>query len=113
MNWTKLITCKMADLTREGQPRGNEISGDDDLAGMGTLQEALHTWVLEAYHKPRPGHGLGPIPKGPKLGGPPPDHFIMLHGTRESVWEILLAGGEAGFTLAWLADDPLPGPSRN
>jgi len=43
----------------------------------------------------------------------PPDHFIMLHGTRESVREILLAGGEAGFTLAWPADDPLPGPSRN
>jgi hypothetical protein len=43
----------------------------------------------------------------------PPDHLIMLHGTRESMRDILLAAGKAGFTVAWPADDSLPQASRN
>jgi hypothetical protein len=43
----------------------------------------------------------------------PPDYLIELYGTSESVKDILLAAGEAGFTIAWPADEPLPGPSEN
>jgi hypothetical protein len=60
----------MADLTWEGQPRGNGISGDNGLAGIVRLQEVLRGWLLEAYHNPMPFHALGPIRKRPKLAGP-------------------------------------------
>lgn len=43
----------------------------------------------------------------------PPDHFIELHGSRKSVREVLPAAGEAGFTVGWPADYPLPKASRN
>jgi len=42
-----------------------------------------------------------------------PDHLIELHGARESMRDVLLAAGEAGFTVGWPADDPFPAPSRN
>ena len=42
-----------------------------------------------------------------------PDHFIELHGSRESIRDVLLAAGEAGFTVAWPADEPFAEPSRN
>ena len=70
MNWAKLITCKMADLTCEGQPRGNETSGHDGLAGMVRLQKAFRRWLLEAYHNLPSVHELGPARKEPKLAGP-------------------------------------------
>jgi len=34
VNWARLITCKIADLTREVQFLGNGRVGDDGLAGM-------------------------------------------------------------------------------
>ena len=43
----------------KGQPRDNGISGDDGLAGIGTLGEALRRSLLEAYHKPLPVHASG------------------------------------------------------
>jgi hypothetical protein len=46
-------------------------------------------------------------------GDLPPDHRIELYGDRESVKDILLAAGQAGFTIVWPADEPLPGPSEN
>ena len=57
----------MADLTREGQARGNGIDG---LAGIGRLPEAFRDWLLGAYLKPPLFHGLGPARRKPKLGGP-------------------------------------------
>jgi hypothetical protein len=33
VNWARLITCKIADLTREVQLLGNAMAGDD-FAGM-------------------------------------------------------------------------------
>jgi hypothetical protein len=60
VNWPKLMTCIMTDLTREGQPRGTGISGDDDLAGMAKLQEALGGWFPEGYYKLPHFHELRP-----------------------------------------------------
>jgi hypothetical protein len=60
VNWAKLITCKMADLTREDQPRGNGIAGNDGLAGIGVLPEVSRDRLLEAYLKPPLFHGLEP-----------------------------------------------------
>ena len=37
----RLITCKRADSTREGQARGNRIAGDDGLADIGRLPEGF------------------------------------------------------------------------
>jgi hypothetical protein len=34
VNWARLITCKIADLTWEVQLLGNGMLGDDDFAGM-------------------------------------------------------------------------------
>lgn len=34
VNWARLITCKIANLTREGQLLGNGMAGDDDFAGI-------------------------------------------------------------------------------
>ena len=70
LNWATLITCKMADLTREGQSRGNGIAGNTDLAGMARLQETLRGRLLEAYLKRPQFHGLEPNRRGPKIGGP-------------------------------------------
>ena len=50
----------MADLTREGQARGNRIAGDDGLAGIGRLPEGFLGRLLEAYLKPPLFHDLGP-----------------------------------------------------
>ena len=36
MRSSRLITCKIADLTREVQLLGNGRVGDDDFAGTGT-----------------------------------------------------------------------------
>jgi len=47
VNWAKLITCKTADLTREGQPRGNGISGDDGLAVMGGSRKLFAGGLLK------------------------------------------------------------------
>jgi len=69
LNWAKLLTCKTADLTREGQPRGSGISGDDDLTGVARLQEALPKQFLEAYHKLLCFPELRPTRKEPKLAG--------------------------------------------
>ena len=66
----KLIAGSMADLTRDDQPRGSGISGDDDLAGMVTLQGASRTGLLEAYHNLQLVHELGPARKERKLAGP-------------------------------------------
>ena len=46
-------------------------------------------------------------------GDLPLDHLIMLHGPRENIQDVFRAAGEAGFTVAWPADEPRPGPSRN
>ena len=42
-----------------------------------------------------------------------PHHFIELHGSREIVGRVLPAAGEAGSTVGWPANDPLPKASRN
>jgi hypothetical protein len=34
VNWARLITCKIADLTRDVQLLGNGRVGDDDFTGM-------------------------------------------------------------------------------
>ena len=70
VNCAKLITCKMADLTRKGQSRGNGIAGHDDLAGMVRLREGLPKQFPEAYHKLLTFYELRPTRKEPKLVGP-------------------------------------------
>ena len=49
-----------ADLTREGQARGNEIVADDGFTGIGKLPEVVLGQLLEAYLKPPLRHDLGP-----------------------------------------------------
>ena len=43
----------------------------------------------------------------------PPNHRIELYGDREGVRDLLLAAGQAGFTVVWPADETLPRPSEN
>ena len=67
--WARLIACKMADLTREGQARGNRIAGNDGLAGMARLPEDVSKSLLEAYHNLLSFHELQPKQKELKFGG--------------------------------------------
>ena len=65
--WLRLLS---PNLIQQANHRGNKISGDDGLAGMGRLQEGLRRWLLEAYHELQPFCELGTARKEPKLGGP-------------------------------------------
>jgi hypothetical protein len=42
-----------------------------------------------------------------------PNHRIDLWGVRENVIDLFWVAAEAGFTIVWPADEPLPGPSEN
>ena len=70
VNCAKLITCKMVELTREDQSRGNGIAGNDDSAGMVRLRGGLPMQFPKAYHKLLTFHELRPTRKEPKLAGP-------------------------------------------
>jgi hypothetical protein len=47
VNWARLITCKIADLTREVQLLGNEMAGDDDFAGTGSSKRLFEEVTLK------------------------------------------------------------------
>ena len=47
VNWARLITCKIADLTREAQLLGNGRVGDDDFAGMRSSRRLLEKDFLK------------------------------------------------------------------
>ena len=59
--WAKLITCKVVDLTREGQRAVTEwLEMMVWRALIGRLQEAYRGRLLEAYFRSPPLHDLGP-----------------------------------------------------
>ena len=68
--WARAMAWITADLTRDGQARGNGIAGDDGLAGIGRLPEGFLDRLLEAYLKLLLFHELGRRQKESKLGGP-------------------------------------------
>jgi hypothetical protein len=47
VNWARLITCKIADLTREVQLLGNGRGGDGDFAGTGSSRRLFEEGILK------------------------------------------------------------------
>ena len=47
VNWARLITCKIADLTREVQLLGNGRAGDDDFTGTGSSRRLFEEGILK------------------------------------------------------------------
>jgi len=47
VNWARLITCKIADLTREVQLLGNGRVSDDDFAGTGGSRRLFEEGALK------------------------------------------------------------------